>query len=284
MRNGMIRALPVVAATFLGIASAALAAEIPPQSAPGGTFDTLQRGMLVMKDRLGVMLSAIPELPDIGPFLVRRLTSQYEPNHIWVLGLELAVILIGALIGEAAARRLFLPMHRFLPVIDARTEFRRLGALLVNAVIRSFELAAFVLVAVGLFFAIYDGHEAARYAFWCVFSIIVLVRLIAIGLRVLLAPSLPDLRLAELDNRTARRLYRRLVLLAALVIGAGLVSIFLYNIGLPERLHLAAGTVLTLAATCGIITMIWGERRTIARLIGVHPADDVQRRDLAALF
>ena len=30
--------------------------------------------------------------------------------------------------------------------------------------------------------------------------------------------------------------------------------------------------------------MIWGERRAIARLIGVRPADDAQRRDLAALF
>ena len=211
MRNGAFRVVPVMTAAFLCAASAALAAEISPPPAPGGIFDTLQRDMLVMKDRLGVMLSAIPELPDIGPFLVRRLTSQYEPNHIWVLGLELAVIIFGALIGEAVARRLFLPMHRFLPAIDARTEFRRLGALLVNAVIRLFELAAFVLVAIGLFFTIYDGHEAARYAFWCVFSIIVLVRLIAIGLRILLAPNLPDLRLPELDNRTARRLYRRLV-------------------------------------------------------------------------
>ena len=59
---------------------------------------------------------------------------------------------------------------------------------------------AFVLVAIALFFAIYDGHQAARYAFWCVFSIIVLVRLVAIGLRVLLAPSLPELRLPALDN------------------------------------------------------------------------------------
>ena len=64
------------------------------------------------------------------------------------------------------------------------------------------------------------------------FSIIVLVRLIGIGLRVLLAPSLPELRLPALDDRAARRLYRSLVSVAALVIGAGLVATFLHDIGL----------------------------------------------------
>ena len=147
-----------------------------------------------------------------------------SPDHIWILGLELAMILAGAVVGEAIARRLFRPLHRFLPALDVRTEFGQLGALLVNAVVRFFELAAFVLVAIALFFAIYDGHQAARYAFWCMFSIIVLVRLIAIGLRVLLAPSLPELRLPELDNKTARRLYWSLVSVAALVVGAGLVA------------------------------------------------------------
>ena len=49
-------------------------------SAANGIFDILQRDMLVLKDRLGVMLSAIPQLPEIGPFLLRRLTKQYEPR------------------------------------------------------------------------------------------------------------------------------------------------------------------------------------------------------------
>jgi hypothetical protein len=225
MRNGADRGLPLAVAAFLWAASAALAApETSPPSAPDGMFDALQRDMLVLKNRLAEMLSTVPQLPEIGPFLVRRLTQQYEPDYIWVLGIEVAVILVGALLGEAVARRLFRPMHRFLPALDVRTEFGRLGALIVNAVIRFFELAAFVLVAVGLFFAIYDGHQAARHAFWCVLSIVVLVRLIAIGLRILLAPSLPELRLPDLDNRTAQRLYRSLVSVTALVIGAGLIS------------------------------------------------------------
>ena len=38
------------------------------------------------------------------------------------------------------------------------------------------------------------------------------------------------------------------------------------------------------AATAGIIAVIWGERRSITRLVGVSAADNAQRNDLAGLF
>lgn len=286
MRNGAARVLPfLVIVAWLFAAWAALAqTDASPAPVPDGSFDALQRTMLVLKNRLAELFATIPQLPEIGPFLVRRLTKQYEPDFIWVLGFQMVVILGGAILGEAVARRLFRPMHRFLPTLDVRTEFGRLGALLVNAAIRFFELAAFVLVAVALFFAIYDGHQAARHAFWCVLSIIVLARLVAIGLRILLAPSLPELRLPDLDDKTARRLYWSLVSVAALVIGDGLVGTFLYDIGLSEPLHLAASFLLMITATAAIIAVIWGERRAITRLVGVRLADNMRRNDLAGLF
>jgi len=139
MRNGAIRVPSLVAiAIWLGAIAPALAApelasDPSSLSAADGIFDALQRDMLMMKDRLGVVLSAVPQLPEIGPFLLRRLTKQYEPNFIWILGLELGVIFAGAVVGEAIARRMFRPLHRFLPALDVRTEFGQLGALLGNA-------------------------------------------------------------------------------------------------------------------------------------------------------
>ncbi len=295
MRNSAARVLVLVAAAiWLCAASAALAApelaaselaaETSPLSPPDGMFDALQRDMLMLKERLAEVLVAIPQLPEIGPFLLRRMTKQYDPEHIWILGLELAVIFAGAVGGEAIARSLFRPLHRFLPSLDVRTEFGQLGALFVNAVVRFFEFMVFVLVATVLFFAIYDGHQAARYAFWCLLSIILLVRLIAIGLRVLLAPSLPELRLPALDNKAARWLYWSLVSVATLVVGAGLVAAFLHDVGLSQPLHQAASTVLLVVATAGIIALIWSERRSLTRLIGVHPADHAKRNNLGGLF
>ena len=102
--------------------------------------------MLVLKNRLALMISAIPNLPEIGPFLVQRLTKQHDPEHIWILGLQLAAIIGGGIFGEFVARRMFRPLLRFLPTIDVRTEFGRLGALLLTALIRIFELVAFLLV------------------------------------------------------------------------------------------------------------------------------------------
>jgi moderate conductance mechanosensitive channel len=290
MRNRSARVLSlVVTAVWLCAASAALAApeldaESAPLAPPNGMFNALQRDMLMLQERLAEVLGAIPQLLEIGPFLLRRLTKQYDPEHIWILGLEVVVIFAGAVGGEAIARRLFRPLHRFLPSLDVRTEFGRLGALFVNAVVRFFEFMAFVIIAIALFFAIYDGHQAARYAFWCLFSIIILVRLIAIGLRILLAPRLPELRLPALDNKTARQLYWALVSVAALVVGAGLFATFLHDVGLPPPLHQAAGSVLLVLATAGIIAVIWSERRSLTRLIGIHPADHTTRNDLGGLL
>ena len=91
MRNGAIRVPSLVAiAIWLGAIAPALAApelasDPSSLSAADGIFDALQRDMLMMKDRLGVVLSAVPQLPEIGPFLLRRLTKQYEPDFIWIL-------------------------------------------------------------------------------------------------------------------------------------------------------------------------------------------------------
>ena len=285
MQNGVAKVLSfAMIACVWGAAIALGASETSPAPSPDGMFDALQRDMLVLQNRLGLMLSALPNVPEIGPFLVQRLTKQHDAAHIWILGLQLAAIIGGGIFGEVVARRMFRPMLRFLPAIDLRTEFGRLGALLLTALIRVFELAAFLLVAIGLFFTIYDGHQAARYAFWCVLSIIILVRLVSVGLRVLLAPDLPELRLSELDDQSARRLFRSLVSVAALVIGAGLIGTLLLDIGLAEPLHLAVSCLFMVAATSGLIAVIWGERRVITQLMTGRAADFAQRNDLGGLF
>ena len=115
MRNGAARVPLLVAAIIwlCAVVPALAASEPSPLSAENGIFDALQRDMLVLKERLAEVLSAVLQLPEIGPFLLRRLTKQYEPNFIWVLGLEVAAIFAGAVGGEAIARRMFRPLHRF---------------------------------------------------------------------------------------------------------------------------------------------------------------------------
>ncbi len=248
-------------------------------------LDSLQHNMQILKVQLGAMLSAVPNLPDIGPFVFRRIVKGYDPDHIWWMGLELIVIFAGAAIGEALARRRFLPLHRLLPALDLRSDFGKLGALLVAALIRIAELAIFGLVVIILFFAVFDGHQAARHAFWTLFSFVVLVRAGAIMLRILLAPSLPALRLQQLDSQTALYLYRRLLLILALLTAAGLSNGFLNIIGLPQPLLLAFGELSLAICTFALIVSIWSGRAAIAELIGAHSdRQDQRRNDLGALF
>ena len=82
----------------------------------------------------------------------------------------------------------------------------------------------------------------------------------------------------------ARRLFRSLVSVTALVIGAGLISTLLLDIGLSEPLHLAVSFLLMVAAICGLLVVIWGERRAITQLITGRAADHAQRNDLGGLF
>lgn len=266
-----------------GLAFAAVAAPAAP--APTGMLDALQRDMLVLKEQLRLMFAAYPHLAEIGPFVLQRLTKGYGPDHIWRILFELAGIFVGAGLGEALAHRLFRPLHQLLPTLGAQSDFGKLGALLVNALIRLLELAAFGIIAICLSFVLFEGHEAARYAFWSLFFLVLLVRMMAIGLRVLLAPHLPALRLPDLDDATARRLYRRSLFLAAWTISTGVIAAFLYDIGLSTDLQMAAGELLLVIATAVIIAMIWRERRPIASWIGFRLRDDAaKRKDLAGVF
>ena len=92
------------------------------------------------------------------------------------------------------------------------------------------------------------------------------------------------LAIAALDDRSARRLFRSLLLVTALVVGAGLISTLLLEIGLSEPLHLAVSFILMISATCGLLVAIWGERRAITQLITGRAPVHAQRNDLGGLF
>lgn len=280
----------VVAWCWLADGSSAFAALAslpgrPPAPAAPDFIEQLQLDLVVLKVQLKSMISAFPQLPKIGPFVVGQLTAGQTPNFFWSIVVRTAAIFAGAVAAEAFARRLFRPLHRLLPVLGEYSDFGKLGALLVNGLVRAIELAVFGLIALVLFFVLHKGPEAARYFFLTLFGFIVIVRAVALGLRLILAPSLPTLRLPALDDDTARRLYRHFLLVSGLTIGAALSSAFLDHIGLPSGLTLAVSVLLTSLGATVIIVAIWRDRSAIGRLIGIPRAiDGATRRDLGTLF
>ena len=265
-------------------AEAAPPAQAVSRERPGMLGD-MQAEMYVLRARLNEMLSALPNLPSIGPFVLKRVTKRYEPKHVWALASYQAVIFGAALFGEALFRRLFRRMLRRLPTLDAQSDFGKLGALLVRALVQLLNIAVFGLVATLLFFFVYEGHEAARLAFWAVFLFIILLRASAVVLRLILAPDTPTLRLPALDDRSARRLYWNFLFLVGLSAGSVLISTFLHHIGLAPELLLAEGQLLLILGVIALTGVIWVQRSAIALLVGIPRADDAGRtKGLAALL
>jgi moderate conductance mechanosensitive channel len=257
----------------------------PPTPAALDFVERLQLDLVVLKAQLEAMISAVPQLPTIGPFVLARLTEGYNPDFFWQVVVRTAVIFAGAVAVEALARKSFRPLHRLLPVLGEHSDFGKLGALLVNSLVRAIELAVFGLAAIILFLILHKGPEAARHFFLAVFSLVLIVRATAIGLRVVLAPSLPSLRLPPLDDRTARRLFVHFLVVVGLTIGAELSSEFLNHIGLSSGLALASSMLLTSLAAIAIIVAIWHDRASIGTLIGFSPLIGAgKRRDLGTLF
>jgi Mechanosensitive ion channel len=86
-------------------------------------------------------------------------------------------------------------------------------------------------------------------------------------LRVLLAPRLPALRLPEIDDRAARRLYRGFLCIATVVVSAALINSFLLGINLAPPLQLVCSELLLILALVAISTVICTQRRAIALLV-----------------
>ncbi|HOT82192.1 MAG TPA: hypothetical protein PLQ12_02670, partial [Candidatus Defluviicoccus seviourii] len=169
---------------------------------PDSLLFRIQADMYTLHGRLREMLTAVAKLPSLGPFILRRITKGYGAEHVWQLVASTLVILAVAWAGEGIARRLFRPLLIRLPALDTRSDFGKLGVLALRLIVSMIELAAFALIAIAMFFLVYQGHEAARLAFWTILAFVLCVRTGAAFLRLLLAPDQGGLRLPAIDDAT----------------------------------------------------------------------------------
>ena len=244
---------------------------------PDSLLFRIQADMYTLHGRLKEMLTAVAELPSLGPFILRRITKGYGAEHVWQLVASTLVILAVAWAGEGMARRLFRPLLIRLPALDTRSDFGKLGVLALRLIVSMIELAAFALIAIAMFFLVYQGHEAARLAFWTILAFVLCVRTSAAFLRLLLAPDQGGLRLPAIDDATARQLYWSFLFLAALGTATVLSGMFLDHIGVDPTLLLAFGQLVLVLNFVAIVAVIGGRHDGIGRLVGIHSAEGVER-------
>ncbi|SUS06331.1 putative Small-conductance mechanosensitive channel [uncultured Defluviicoccus sp.] len=244
---------------------------------PDSLLFRIQADMYTLHGRLKEMLAAAAELPSLGPFILRRITKGYGAEHVWQLVASTLVILAVAWAGEGMARRLFRPLLIRLPALDTRSDFGKLGVLALRFIVSTVELAAFALIAIAMFFLVYQGHEAARLAFWTILAFVLCVRTGAAFLRLLLAPDQGGLRLPAIDDATARQLYWSFLFLAALGAATVLSGMFLDHIGVDPTLLLAFGQLILVLNFVAIVAVIGAHHDGIGRLVGIHSAEGVER-------
>lgn len=278
----LLASLAVVVLVSIVLAASGWAAE-PAAGAdiaaaePDSLLFRIQADMYTLHGRLREMLTSVAELPSLGPFIVRRVTKGYGPDHVWQLAASTLVILAVAWAGEGMARRLFRPLLIRLPALDTRSDFGKLGVLALRFIVSMVELAAFALIAIAMFFLVYQGHEAARLAFWTILAFVLCVRTGAAFLRLLLAPDQGGLRLPAIDDATARQLYWSFLFLAALGAATVLSGLFLDHIGVDPTLLLAFGQLILVLNFVAIVAVIGAHHDGIGRLVGIHSAEGVER-------
>src|SRR5512143_1723350 len=149
--------------------------------------DAEVRALLIKQlERAGAVLASAAEIPDTLDQVAVRMTEPREPSHLWIVaGAFLLMLGAGALLEIAFARLTRGASRRF----EGRAaEGFAAGAvrLMLRTGIGLAHLAAFVVGAIALFFALWQGHEATRFVVLVIFSAVVGVRLFALLARLLL--------------------------------------------------------------------------------------------------
>lgn len=226
-------------------------------------------GIQTLRYRLGEVIAALPDLPYALLFLVDQLTGNRTPQVIGERLAGLAIILTAAGVAEWLFRRLF---GAFAPDFSRRSpssQFRRLGQLALRSVVQTLGIGVFALAALAGFLLLHPETPLVRQAFWGFLAVILGARLAAVLAGLILAPRRPDLRLPEIDSRTARALHRWLVAVAAVALAGAMLSHLLTLSGLPEPLIELTGITIIAVTTASLVLFICLQRRAIAALVGL---------------
>jgi small-conductance mechanosensitive channel len=232
-----------------------------------GRQKTLEESLADLYRRSTVLWAGIPELPSLGSFLVEKVTAGKPGSHIWSVLLFMAVIFIGAGIVEWLFRRLFTRLGQLAHGGEIETTVDRLCVAGLRIVIDLFAIGVFILAAVGIYFVLYDEHEATNALISEIFWGVVAFRLVLVLADALFSPDEDKSRLLPLDDAAAKHGYRRTLLITVLIVIAFQAGNLLQRYELAEGPRLAEGAIASLIVLAAIVAMIWRDRMTVAAMI-----------------
>lgn len=237
----------------------------------------MDKGSSRLRERAARVLGAGGRVPQAIAHVVARLTDERGMFHLLEIALGLlAMVLVGWLLEKSFRRSMQGPLGRFSHTIGTgfRDQACRLG---LRVVLEAVALVLFYAGAIGLFFTLYQGHQATRIVVLTALAAVVIVRAVVIGSRILLAPRTPEHRLLPFDDAAAQRLHSSIVWIAVLWVGALAIEVVFGTLGadpvVVTFLAFSFGTAILLA----IVTAIWRIREPIAGMIRGESAGALRR-------
>jgi small-conductance mechanosensitive channel len=237
-----------------------------------GLVDSFEDALHLARARLSQVVTAIPRLPTVGPIIFGQLSEgRSSAFTLLVLLVKLVIFAAGGLV-EWLFRRMFSQFGEHQGQAEAQGVVDKLCILSMRLIRDLMALAVFGLVVTGLFFVFYEGHEATRELFTAVLGVVMLIRLISIVGRFVLAPNAPSLRVPPIDDASAHKQHRRILLIAGVLIVG--ISFMQFYTSLASQtpdpdpsLQMALGLIIGAIILGLIIVMIWLDRATISQMI-----------------
>jgi small-conductance mechanosensitive channel len=263
-------------------AAAPAGAAAAPDAGMVGMMETAERRIDRLRRGVGELGGAAVALPRTLYELRARFLEGRGNFHLLVVAAFFAAALALGGLAEALVRRLTRATRQRLetePAEDLATQAAHVG---LRLALELLALAAFTGGVLALFFAVYQGHLPTRLLVLTSLGAIVLVRLVAAGTRILLAPGAPGLRLLPFDETAAQALHAGAIRLAAVYAAGTGVAGLARKLGAPAS---AASLLQLVAATAFLVLLLralWQVRGAVGALI--RGSGGGSRRLLAELW
>ncbi|GMQ77015.1 MAG: hypothetical protein BMS9Abin01_2322 [Gammaproteobacteria bacterium] len=185
----------------------------------------------------------------------------------WRIVLGLVLMLAAGWIAETLVRRATGIGGTSAPGSAPQGFMARLGTSMVRGLMRLLALLVFGVVAFTVLAAAIWNNAGAEPLFIMVLSATVIMRSIAIVMDVVLAPGAPGLRLASLDDRAARALRWRLLVLAGILVVGDVIIKPMDVFGVEAHVVAFLQLIATVLFVIALIIMISEARHPYAAII-----------------
>lgn len=221
---------------------------------------------LKARDSLIRIISTLPSLPEQARGILIR---DGRGDGLEWIAWSLVSLLMAALLGGLAARLFHRSFHFTLASLvgKAVTRADRIAFLLYRAFLSVVDVAVFVLVAATAILLFDRGHEAERNTALVLLGGITLFLLLRVVLKAVLAPVQSDMRIVDIADPDAWRLYRSSLFLSAVTAALLSLGMLLETLGFDEDPHRLVQIVTSALTALSLCTMALVFRRPISDAI-----------------